>query len=607
MEHSQLEDAGLLPLLETHAIFGRLPREALPELAARFTWVHYRAGEILCEYGEPGDCMYLVVYGRLRVLNKDRTRVLGEIGHGECVGEMSLITGETRSATLLTVRDSELVRLDKQDFDELVTQFPSTMMGLTRLIVQRLRRDLLEERPALRVATIAVVALDPDLPVTEFCARLCLSLQRLGPACHLTAEVVEGEVGFGDDDTRISPRTSAWLNQREHQYDYVLYQAGARDSRWTRCCLRQADCILFLCPSRPPRQGDLLISAFEGLASSVPRVRKELVFLYQGGEQPKGTAETLRYHRNYNAYHHLHVERPRHYGRLARLLAGRALGLVLGGGGARGFAHIGVLRALDELEIPIDAVGGTSMGAIIGAQYAMGWDVDHILQRTREEFVEKGSIFDFTLPMLALTRGSRFRRMGRNLYGETEVEDLWIPYYCVSTNLTRAESFVHRSGLLWRAVRCSTAIPGLVPPVFHQRNTLVDGGLLNNVPVDVMLEQGRGPVFAVDVSPNNELSVEFPVDQDFSPWGMLRNRINPFAPKLRVPSILNILLRTAMISSSVEKEALQKKTEAYLTPPIERFHLLDWQAIEKIEQIGYEYALKTLRPFQEQFAGRRRR
>ncbi len=598
MEHSQLEGLGLLPLLETHPIFSQLPTEALQELAARFSWVHLRAGEILCEQGEAGDCMYLLVYGRLRVLKEDG-RVLAEIGHGECVGEMSLLTGETRSATILTVRDSQLVRLDKADFDELVTQFPSTMMGLTRVIIKRLRRDQLGETHAMQVATIAVIALDPNLPITEFTARLCLALERLGPACHLTAEVVEREVGFGEDESRLSPRTTAWLNQREHNYSYVVYQAGEVDSRWTRCCLRQADCLLFLCGSEPPRGGDLLLNAFEGLSSKLTCSRKELVFLYDGDQQPRNTRELLRYHRDFDGYHHLHCRRPRHYGRLARMLAGRAVGLVLGGGGARGFAHIGVLRAFDELSIPIDVVGGTSMGAIIGAQYAMGWDVDHILKRTREEFVEKGSIFDFTLPMLALTRGRCFRRMGVNLYGDTEVEDLWIPFYCVSTNLTRAESFVHRSGLLWRAVRCSTAIPGLVPPVFFQRNTLVDGGLLNNVPVDVMLDQGRGPVFAVDVSPNLDLSLALPVEQDLSPWHLLRNRLNPFAVKVRVPNILNILLRTAMISSSVEKEVLQRRTHAYMRPPIDQFHLLDWSSIEKIEKIGYKHAIEILKPLQE--------
>lgn len=604
MEHSELEGTGLIPLLQTHPIFGHLPSEALDELAARFVWVRMRAGEVLCEENEAGDCMYLVVYGRLRVMNGARTRVYSEIGHGECVGEMSLITGEARSASIVLVRDSELVRLDKRDFDELVAQFPGTMLGLTRLIVQRLRRDFMQEPPALHVATIAVVGLDPELPITEFCARLCLALERLGPACHLTAEVVEREAGFGADPNRMSAQTSLWLNQREHQYDYVLYQAGERDSRWTRCCLRQADCVLFLCGPRPPRMGDMLLSEFEEAAPTAGGARKELVFVYQGNQQPKRTAESLRYHPNHDAYHHLHLERPRHYGRLARLLAGQAVCLVLGGGGARGFAHIGILRAFDELSIPIDVIGGTSMGAIIGAQYAMGWDVEHMLQRTREEFVEKGSIFDFTLPMLALTRGGQFRRMGKNFYGETKLEDLWIPFYCVSTNLTRAESFVHRSGLLWRAVRCSTAIPGLVPPVFYKRQTLVDGGLLNNVPVDIMLEMGRGPVFAVDVSPNNDLSLAFPIDQDLSPWGLLRNRLNPFATKLRIPNILNILLRTAMISSSVEKEVLQKKTHAYMTPPIEEFHLLDWQSIEKIEQIGYKYGLKMLKPFQAEF-GRR--
>ncbi|MHC4220117.1 MAG: patatin-like phospholipase family protein, partial [Planctomycetota bacterium] len=323
------------------------------------------------------------------------------------------------------------------------------------------------------------------------------------------------------------------------------------------------------------------------------RPRRELVLLYDGARQsPSGTAGWLK-QLPFDAHHHVDEHADDDLARLGRMLTGTAVGLVLGGGGARGFAHIGVLRALGESGIPVDLIGGTSMGAFIGAQCACDWDWRTMLDRNGRAFVESGSLMDYTLPMLSVVAGRRFYRVIRNIFGDQRIEDLRRPYYCVATNLTRADAVVHRTGPLGRWVATSMAIPGMVPPVFVEGEILVDGGLLNNLPTDIMRSSGRGPVLAVSVN-----AAKLAVDRDYpdcmSGWRVLWSRVNPFAPSIRVPNLTTILARSATLRPSSPQSPRPADVDLLFEPPVSHVRLLDWSALETLVDIGYRSALERL-------------
>jgi NTE family protein len=223
--------------------------------------------------------------------------------------------------------------------------------------------------------------------------------------------------------------------------------------------------------------------------------------------------------------------------RLARLIMGRAVGLVLSGGGARGLAHVGVVKALREAGVPLDLVGGTSMGAIVAACLAVEWDDVELTQRLRRAFVEANPLRDYTLPFVALVRGRVMASLLRDAFGGTRIEDLWRPFFCLSTNLSSGRAVVHREGPLWRALRASAAIPGVLPPVIEAGEVLVDGGVINNLPIDVMRGLGRGPVIAVDVVADRALTRVPPELEDCTPWQWLAHG------RRYVPSIAAVLIR----------------------------------------------------------------
>jgi NTE family protein/lysophospholipid hydrolase len=330
-------------------------------------------------------------------------------------------------------------------------------------------------------------------------------------------------------------------------------------------------------------------------------VRKSLVLLHQDSSQrPVGTIKWLNL-REVERHYHLRWQRDEDFERLARFLTGNAIGLVFSGGGARGFAHIGVIRALQEAGITIDLIGGNSMGAIVSAEYLLGWDYETMLKRNRQLF-KPLSIFDPTLPLVSLFSGRKRAKLMQREFGDVQIEDLWLPYFCVSSNLTRAELMIHRTGPLWKGVLASGTLAGIMPPVFHNGDLLVDGMLLNDMPIDVCYDLcDGGTVIAVNVSRPIDLQRNSDIGASLSGWRLLWNKINPFAKKLNFPHIATILQRAGELSSIYgRKELLDRNlADLYLEPAVEEVELFDFTSIDRIVKIGYDSTKEKIVAWQD--------
>jgi NTE family protein len=597
MENSNPKAAGmdLVVLLGTAtSIFSALDEADLRILAQELRWVQVPGGEVLIRQGEPGDGMFIVISGRFQVsvaLEDGTERILGEIGRGELVGEMAILSGEPRSATVRAIRDSALVKLSKEAFERIVPQNPRAAMLIARRLVNRLKSQ--NHPKTLRtLSTVGVVGASHHAPLSDFCARLASSLRELGPTQHLSGKILENQFGRGavmSTDAAAKSRIGAWLDQQEAQHKYVLYEADQEPSPWTDLCVRQADRLLLVAEATAEPALEFVSRSLEN--SPTPQ---ELVLLHADRNgRPANTRQWLEGGR-ISSHHHVGTTVPIDYDRLARLLTGRAVGLALGGGGARGLAHIGVIRALQEAHIHIDIIGGTSMGAVIAAQYALGLDIKSMIELNRKGWIKMDPLKDKTLPIVSLLSGRKLDQMLAMMFGDTRIEDLWIKYFSVSVNLTQAETITNRSGSLKAAVRASAGIPGVAPAICDRGNLIVDGGVLDNLPADIMLELSGGKVIAVDVSPQKDLEVDVNYLELPSAWQILWSRINPLKSPLKVPSVLDVIMRTLMLSSAHRTNAVMKYVDLYLAPPIDQFGLFDWNQIDTIVEAGYQYARKKI-------------
>jgi NTE family protein len=573
-----IEVRSALALVASLPLFRDLEPELLSEIADEIEWFSLPGGTTLFEMNESADAVYFVITGCLGAYGRDsdgRPQFLGRIGAGESVGEMALISGKARSASVIALRDSEIGRWSKHAFEHLMLSHPQGLLRIAQLLVQRLEQlqqasNNRSGRAALH--TFAVVPHDMEVDAVSFASELVASLNKIG-----RAELIW--------NVRGSEHTSHWFHNVERANDFVVYVTDHKPTAWTKLCLRQADSLLLLTRAESDAgEWPVLDGASE---QRLHDHRIELVLLHERDITPGAARRWLDIHPR--VPHH-HVRGPADIDRVARLLTGHGIGLTLSGGGARGFAHIGVLRALQEAQIPVDAVGGTSIGAIIAGGIAAGWDYEAMCYHIKRTFVETNPLSDYTFPLVALTSGRKVSRLLQQEFGSVHIEDLLIPYFCVSANLTTGHSSVHRGGELWRWLRASVAIPGVLPPVFHKGEVFVDGATINNLPVDIMREIGRGPVIGVDVGAERVFTSD--VDEAEGPpfWKV----IQWLRGRKKVVNIFQILSRAGMINSTANTAAVREHSDVLLQPPLGNLDLLNWQAFDRAVDAGYRYAIERL-------------
>ncbi len=566
-------------LLRDLELFGHLDDNTLTELAGELEWFAMPGGATLFEYGDASDSLYVLKSGSLGAFKPDQDGVFhldGVVAAGESVGELGLIVDQPRSASVRALRDSELLRLSRKGFENLISRHPEAMLVSARLAVKRLitrHTGALLSTPR----TFAILPHDVGVDARGFARQLFEALARYGECA-----VIDAAAGRG--------QTSTWFSALEAKARYVLYLGDADasdDDDWRELCVRQADCLLLLTNAADAASAWPEAACLN--AENALHRPRHLILVHHEGQIEPGAA--LRWLAQLPGVRHHHVRNSNDVERIARLLIGRSIGLVLSGGGARGFAHIGVVRALREAGMRIDFVGGTSIGAIIGAGVAADWSAEEMFDNYHRSFVEGRPLSDYTFPFVSLTAGRRVSRLLREEFGPRDITDLPLPFFCVTANLSAGRAQTHREGPLWFWLRASCAIPGVLPPVFHHGEVFVDGAVMNNLPVDVMREQGVGEIVAVDISADDVLHAE--VEEHSLPpwWTMAWQRM--FQPRKR-PGILSILLRSGMVNAEAASAERRAQTSLLLTPPLQDIELLDWHAYERAIDIGYRHAQDVL-------------
>jgi NTE family protein len=565
------ESRRAIECLQGSADLDQIPLDSLRVLAAGSIHFSLPAGSVLFESGSTPEGVYLLASGRLGVRVPGQSVHAAEISRGELVGEAGWLLGEPRSATVIALRDSELLLLPHPVLEAVSSTCPEFALAVARLSARRLRQSNGSTSRSAHARVFVLVPNSEDIDAIDFAARWAEEFSKVG-----RTELVW--------DVRAEMHTSDWFSRLEESNDYVLYLADPADSGWTRQCCRQADVILALARADGGIRAwpaSMLDAAARGAAHI------ELALLH--GAWP-ATGAAGRWLPTLPATLHHHIVDASDLARLTRLATGRGVGLVLSGGGARGFAHLGVIRALREARVPLDFVGGASIGAIIAAGVAMGWGDEEMAVRYRRSFVDTNPVNDYTFPLVALTRGRKVTRLLEREYGDVTIEDLRVPYFCISANLTTAGALEHWRGTLSRTLRAAVAIPGVMPPVFEGDDVLVDGAAINNLPVDIMRRCMGGYIIGCDVGADRSFTAELAPAESPPLWRFLaRGR----GGKRRI-NIFQVLMHAGMVKSSSLEQALRAHANVILRPPLEGVDLLNWRAFERAIEAGYGYARDML-------------
>lgn len=565
-------------------------------------WVHLAGGEWLFHQGDVGDSLYLLVRGRLQVWHESdkhgplaTPQLIGRITPGDSVGELALLTGTERSAGIRAVRDSSLIRMDRAAFDRIGMRHPKLLMKLAARAAQLAQQSTLPlNGPTRNLSTIAVLPLDGCERSQQFCRELAGCLQAHGRIAWLDhAGLREQGAPLWElpEDGSVPDKLVNWVHQLEDETRLLVYQCDATASNWTRFGLRQADLVVLVAAasSEPDRRD---CEQQLGLAENDATARRMLVLLQpESGDEIKGTADWYR-GRQLDFHIHVRANNAADVQRLARVLAGKATGLVLGAGASRGFAHLGVIKALEEAGKPVDWIGGTSIGAIMGSPSAMGWKVDRSIDLMRHAFVHVRPFSDYTVPLVSLLSGKRMRRL-LNQHVDLQIEDLPIPFFCISSSLDDGTANFHNSGSLARALSASASMPGILPPTVINGRLAVDGGVLDSLPVDAMWRQPVGEVIAVSLAAHRKVEVDY--TDTPSGWAMLRSKLLPFTRRYRVPAMMTVVIKATELATLADTRAQGKRASLLLEPDVRRFGLTEVNSFERILAAGYECAVATLK------------
>jgi NTE family protein len=534
------------------------------------SWFTLPGGVRLYAAGDAADTLYLVRAGRLGVFKHEEGQephFVGVIKPGEPAGEMSMIAGTAHTATVVALRDSEILALPRETFFAAAATNPELMTELARLMILRARQT------TSNVAEPTVFGFlgQSAQPVREFVALVESEVAALG----FTVKVV----------TSAALKSAAeWFSAVEESHDYVLYTAERDEAAWAHLCARQVDRLFLVGRSGEEPQRT---RPWEGDAFDNHR-QVDLILLHPPDTvRPQGSAGWLDAVSPARWFHVREGDRT-DAGRIARVLTGTSVGVVLSGGGARAYAHIGAIKALREAGVPLDFVGGASMGGVVCAGIAMGWDQEELEARIHKAFVASSPIDDITVPIIALTKGKKVDARLLEHYGETLIDDLWLPFYCVSSNITSGGYVVHKRGLLRRALRSSIAIPGIIPPVVEGGAVLVDGGVMRNFPVDIMRAAHMGPVIGVDVS--RARGVDPKVLENPRSWWMwlLTGQWR------QGPPIISIMIRSATLTTKADLMEARNATDLLIIPNPDGVEIRDWKAYDRAVLNGWTAAKEAL-------------
>jgi predicted acylesterase/phospholipase RssA len=583
------------------ALLHGLPEEAVQDFIGRLQWFYVPGQTRVVEQGQACTHLIWVLCGRLRIWGElhpetGQRTVIDDVVPGEVVGDVEFQGKGVHRSDVEAMRDTEVGLLSIESFHGFAEAYPAVWKNVAVSLMRYVPGEA-DPNFVPRNENFVVVPAGADVPIGRFNQQLCGAIAKADPVTWLQLQDVDERCGPGvlQDNLDAWDETdrafAGWLGEQERNHRFVFLEAGLGSTAWAARTVRSSDRILIVANAtgNPEPSADER-AIFEG---RTPRKGSIILVLLEedGVTEPSGTREWLAWRPDVANVYHVKMSDPAHVARLARLLTGRGIGLVLGGGGARGNAHIGVIKALQELGVPVDLTGGTSAGGGISGMLAAGRTVERITHDCEHAFVKLAPFSAYDLPYAGLIQRDAVDRPAKWLFDETDIEDLWLPWFAVSCDLVAGSLVVHRRGRAWKAVRATSSLPGVLPPIHIRGKVLVDGGVVDNTPVSIMRQLNRGPCILVNVSPPEEKLVgddvlDLPTNRDF-----FLSTLHPMLSARTMPSIGSVVVQTMCVSGLGSDAAT--KADLFIEPAIATYGIVEFEAMNELIALGYNATMAS--------------
>ena len=530
--------------LRTVPLFSMLDDAALESVAQRLEYKRVNKGASVFLAGEPDSSLYIIKSGIVKIVShyEGEERFILYLGPGDFFGEGAALFGGPHSASVFVVLDAELLLLSHEDVTTLMQQFPAMGLTIIRALHQRLRLSLRSPIQTKQITIIASVG-----------ASTPLLAQYLG-------EVTGEEVLLLDLHSSRQAVDREGLTRANVACEFQpSWRVEDLPRHLSRCVERYYWVVLWLEPEVHP----LMLKAADLADLRVVLGQVERHAALRVMSQPLYADDE-----------------PAAIRQLTRKLARRQVGLALSSGNARGMAHIGVLKVLQEENIPLDFIVGTSAGALFGAMYAAGRRIEEMIEfalkvRLEYNFLTGFRNWDFSIPpRWGLIKGNMFLKQLQRLFPDETFEGLKIPFAAVATDLISGEEIVFERGPLAEALRASMSVGGFLEPARHEGRLLIDGGAVNPVPVQVLINRGMNITIVSNVIPTLPERVRWKREQ---------------VEKDRA-TLIDIILNEREI---MEGEIIRSKmtgVDVLIQPDVARYHVRQYDKAVEIIRAGEQAA-----------------
>jgi predicted acylesterase/phospholipase RssA/CRP-like cAMP-binding protein len=573
-------------------LFGEIADDQWEQVLAVADIIHVEVGQYLFKEDDKENALYIVLTGRLRALHQtdEGLHILGDVSAGEPVGELALFTHEPRTASVVAIRKSTVLQIEEADYNVLVKQNPSFAHTLTQFVISRLRRNAFQQRMGSAPKNIAIVKLQSSLDLSPWTDDIKQQLDAMS---------VDINVYYPDDQS--DNNSHALFEDIENHKGMNFLVCDDQHQAWANQCITYCDLVLVVTDFYAPTAICPIEKHLNLYTTDI--LNKKIYLLLLHPENAPLPSHTHRWFEGRYVNLHLHIRKnnQKDIRRFSRIITHQAVGLVLGGGGAKGFAHVGAVKAMMESGIEYDFIGGTSAGALHAIILSFSdFDITKATKICQIGAERKMTSNDYNLPFISLMTGKKMRAFLKETLGDTYLEDMWINTYCVSTNYSTASLKVHETGLARLQLEASIAIPGVYPPVIIDRHLHVDGGVMDNLPIEAMYQKPVRHVIAISLSSQAPHLVD--IETVPSAWELL---VNKFTKKhrYRLPKMAALLINSLTLNS-VQKQALTKsQVSLYLEMDLRNYGFLDGSKWQELIKKGYHQTqifLKAL-PMSEQF------
>ncbi len=564
-------------------LFGSLDDEHIHHILSVATEKIFESGQYVFKQGEVGHSFYIVLSGRFRAIEDTENGIfiLGDITIGEPIGEFSLFTKEPHSASVIALRRSALLCINDEQYLSIVQEFPVIANTLTKFIIERLRRNAHQRKKDAAPKNIAVVNLQPTNDVSAFTSAIEEQFKSMGLGINIY-----------DNQTHTEDSNQDIFENMEKNTGLNFLNCGVEHLEWAKDCIAYCDLIIVATSFYEDTSLYEIEKLLNLYTDNVMNKKIYLLLLHpENAMMPKHTNKWFQ-NRSFDLHLHIRKNNLADVRRFCRIVTHQAVGLVLGGGGARGFAHVGVVKALQEAEIEFDFIGGTSAGAIYSIVLSYcDFDLNKVMPLCKMAAERKLTSNDITMPFVSIMSGKKMRKFLTEIFGDMQMEDLWVNSYCVSTNYTGASVKVHERGLASLQIEASMAIPGVFPPVIIDKHLHIDGGVIDNLPVEAMQKKPVRHIIAVSLSAENTNLID--LNKIPGSWKIFWDKMRG-NNKHSLPGLSSILVNSITINSRHKLEASKLGTSIFLELDLREYKFLEWNRWEQIVQKGYDQTKQYL-------------